>query len=143
MTTQQIILISCLYLVELVVVVYFTRATSRRIGGGLSRWGSRRVFRDGRDRPRQRVGVVASADRPDTILPRAVLPRALDLSYTNLPGYVAVGPAVRLAWVRGVHLYRGDHRPAAGLPVRGDLPGVDGVRAGRCTHHRRRRDLCW
>src|SRR5438132_9133924 len=36
MTTQQIILISCLYLVELVVVVYFTRATSRRILGALA-----------------------------------------------------------------------------------------------------------
>ena len=35
MTTQQIILISCFYLVELVVVVYFTRATSRRIVGAL------------------------------------------------------------------------------------------------------------
>jgi len=36
MTTQQLILISCLYLAELVVVTYFTRATARRIAGALA-----------------------------------------------------------------------------------------------------------
>ena len=35
MTTQQIILWSCVYLVELVAVIYFTRATARRIVGAL------------------------------------------------------------------------------------------------------------
>ena len=33
MTTQQIILWSCGYLIELVVVIYFTRATARRVIG--------------------------------------------------------------------------------------------------------------
>jgi hypothetical protein len=35
MTTQQIILWSCLYLIELLAVIYFTRATARRILGAL------------------------------------------------------------------------------------------------------------
>jgi hypothetical protein len=35
MTTQQIILWSCAYLVELGAVVYFTRATARRVMGAL------------------------------------------------------------------------------------------------------------
>jgi hypothetical protein len=33
MTTQQIILITCLYFVALLIVIYFTRATARRIVG--------------------------------------------------------------------------------------------------------------
>jgi hypothetical protein len=33
MTTRQLIFVTCLYLVELVAVVYFTRATSRRVAG--------------------------------------------------------------------------------------------------------------
>src|SRR2546429_6154125 len=36
MTTQQLIIVTCAYLVALVVVVYFTRATSRRIAGALA-----------------------------------------------------------------------------------------------------------
>jgi hypothetical protein len=36
MTTQQIILWSCVYLVELVAVVYFTRATRRRVVAALA-----------------------------------------------------------------------------------------------------------
>lgn len=35
MTTRQLIVVTCLYLVELVAVVYFTRATSRRIAGAI------------------------------------------------------------------------------------------------------------
>ena len=36
MTTRQLILVTCLYAVALVVVVYFTRATLRRIAGALA-----------------------------------------------------------------------------------------------------------
>jgi hypothetical protein len=36
MTTQQLILITCLYLAELVIVTFFTRATARRIAGALA-----------------------------------------------------------------------------------------------------------
>jgi hypothetical protein len=36
MTIRQIIIVTCAYLVALVVVVYFTRATSRRIAGALA-----------------------------------------------------------------------------------------------------------
>jgi hypothetical protein len=36
MTTQQIILWSCAYLIELVAVVYFTRATARRVMGAMA-----------------------------------------------------------------------------------------------------------
>ena len=35
MTTQEIILWSCAYLVELGAVIYFTRASARRVGGAL------------------------------------------------------------------------------------------------------------
>jgi hypothetical protein len=35
MTTQQIILWACAYLIELVAVIYFTRATVRRVAGAL------------------------------------------------------------------------------------------------------------
>src|SRR3989442_3409442 len=36
MTTRQPILVTCAYLVELVVVIYFTRATSRRVVGAFA-----------------------------------------------------------------------------------------------------------
>jgi hypothetical protein len=36
MTTQQLIVVTCAYMIELVAVVYFTRATSRRIAGALA-----------------------------------------------------------------------------------------------------------
>ena len=36
MTTLQLIVVTCAYLVELVAVVYFTRATSRRVLGALA-----------------------------------------------------------------------------------------------------------
>ena len=36
MTTRQLIVVTCLYLVELVAVVYFTRPTWRRIAGALA-----------------------------------------------------------------------------------------------------------
>jgi hypothetical protein len=36
MTTQQLIIVTCAYLVALVGVIYFTRATSRRIAGALA-----------------------------------------------------------------------------------------------------------
>jgi hypothetical protein len=36
MTTRQIIIVTCAYMVALVVVVYFTRATSRRVVGALA-----------------------------------------------------------------------------------------------------------
>ena len=36
MTTRQLIFVTCAYMVELVVVIYFTRATSRRIGGAFA-----------------------------------------------------------------------------------------------------------
>jgi hypothetical protein len=36
MTTRQLIVVTCLYLIELVAVVYFTRPTSRRIVGAFA-----------------------------------------------------------------------------------------------------------
>ena len=36
MTTQQIIIVTCAYMVALVAVIYFTRATSRRVVGALA-----------------------------------------------------------------------------------------------------------
>jgi len=35
MTTQQIILWTCAYLIEFVAVIYFTRATTRRVMGAM------------------------------------------------------------------------------------------------------------
>jgi hypothetical protein len=110
--------------------------------GGLGRRSSSRAFWDWSDCPRQRGGVVARADLLDSFFSDAVLPRARHLGYANLPRHLAGGAPVRVAWAGGVHWRRGDHRPAAGLPDRGDVPEVDGVRTWRCTHPRRRRDLC-
>jgi hypothetical protein len=39
MTTQQLLVMSCLYLAALVVVAYFTRATPRRLAGALAGTG--------------------------------------------------------------------------------------------------------
>ena len=36
MTTLQLIIVSCAYLVALIVVIYFTRATSRRVVGAFT-----------------------------------------------------------------------------------------------------------
>lgn len=44
MTTQQIILFACGYLVELVAVIYFTRATARRVLGAMAGGASAGLF---------------------------------------------------------------------------------------------------
>src|SRR3989442_11038143 len=36
MTTRQIIIVTCLYFVALLIVIYFTRATARRIAGAFA-----------------------------------------------------------------------------------------------------------
>src|SRR5258708_11188377 len=84
--------------------------------GGLRRWSSRRVFRDGRDCRGQRVRVMARTDLLDpAVLPAAFLPRPLDLGHANLSRHLAAGPTVRLARIGSVRWYGGDHRPAAGV----------------------------
>src|SRR5258707_552382 len=110
-------------------------ATDRR---GLSRRSGSRAFRDGSDRLWQRNRTLARADCLDTVISNAVLLRVDHHGYANLPGYLAGGPQVRLAWYRGVPWGCRDHRPTAGLSLRHEVPGVDGVRAGRCPDHRRR-----
>ena len=71
--------------------------------GSIRRWSSRRVFRDGRDRPQQCVGAVARTDHLDTVLRGAVLRRARHLGNPNLSRYMAAGPSVRVARIDGVH----------------------------------------
>src|SRR6266480_3276279 len=44
MTTAELIIVSCAYLVALIVVVYFTRATSRRLVGALAGGAAVGVF---------------------------------------------------------------------------------------------------
>src|SRR3989442_4929093 len=110
MTTRELIIVSCAYVVALIVVAYFTRATSRRMVGRLCRWRSRRCFRDGRDCPRQCVGFVARADPLDpAVLRGSVFPRSCCLGHANLPRHLASGPPVWLAWTVGLHLHRRDH----------------------------------
>ncbi|HXI61583.1 MAG TPA: hypothetical protein VNF70_02695, partial [Pyrinomonadaceae bacterium] len=44
MTTLELVIVSCAYLVALIVVVYFTRATSRRIVGAFAGGAAVGVF---------------------------------------------------------------------------------------------------
>ena len=142
MTTQQLILISCLYLAELVIVTYFTRATPRRIAGALAGGATVGLFGLG--------AIVLGNAFEFWRVPIFWTPSFLPLfylgfvisGYPNLPRYLAGGSAIRRARTGGVYRCRGDHRPAAGLPNRGEVPGLDGLCTGRCTYPRRRRNLC-
>lgn len=142
MTTQQILLMDCLYLAFLGAVIYFTRATARRIAGGTGRRSCGGVAGAGRNRPRRGASVVAGAVWLDAVLLASVVPRACHLTGPDLPHHLAGGPPVRVARAGGVPGRCGGHRPAAGLPDRGDLPGVDGLRTGRRTRTCRCSDLC-
>ena len=97
MTTRQIIIVTCAYLVALVVVVYFTRATSRRVVGALAGGAAVGCLGMGAI-VLGNAGVVARADLLDTVLPGAVLPRTRHLGYANLSRHLAGGPPVRVAW---------------------------------------------
>ena len=141
MTTQQIILFACAYLIALGAVIYFTRATARRVMGAVAGGAAAGLLG---------VGAIALCESLGWWwVPYASTPYFLALFYlgvsishdANLPRHLAAGPPVRMARPGGVHWYRDGHRPAAGLLYRGDVPEVDGVRTGRCSHPRGRRDL--
>ena len=56
MTTRQLIVVICAYLLELVAVIYFTRATTRRVAGAFvdgaeARASARAQFLDAACRP--------------------------------------------------------------------------------------------
>src|SRR5438445_8372925 len=112
MTTQQIILWSCAYLVELVAVTSFMRATARRIVGGIGRWSCCRFAGAGRDHSVRSPGLVANTICLDAILSTALLLRALNLAGVNLPRHLATGPLLRLARLSGVCCRRCGHWPA-------------------------------
>ena len=122
MTTQQLILISCLYLAELVIVTYFTRATARRIAGALAGGATVGLFGLG--------AIVLGNAFEFWRVPIFWTPSFLPLfylgfvisGYPNLPRYLAGGSAIRRARTGGVYRCRGDHRPAARLLIAAKYP---------------------
>src|SRR6266852_2834441 len=102
MTPLQIIVVTCLYFAALLIVIYFTRATARRIVGAFVGGAAVGLFGMGAIVFWQCLGTVARADCLDAVLPGAVLPWALHLGHANLPRYLAGGSPVRVAWYGGV-----------------------------------------
>jgi len=98
MTPLQIIIVTCLYFVALLIVIYFTRAPRGALWG-LCRRSSRRAFWDGSDLLWQRIRAVARADCLDAVLPLAVL---LRLTITVTPIYLVTWRVVRRFGWRGL-----------------------------------------
>jgi hypothetical protein len=147
MTTNQLIVVTCAYLVALVAVVYFTRATSRRVVGALA--GGAVVGCFG-------MGAIFSAmyrdcgacRSSDTVLLPAVLP-GLSISVTPIYLVTWRGPAsgkglaVRLVVVAVIGPPR-DYLYAAKYPVMVFAPGIAPILADcnlcRYCRPRTRRD---
>ena len=73
MTIRQIIIFTCAYMVALVVVVYFTRATSRRIAGALAGGAAVGCFGT-RHRPNALPATIAPIPKHPTAAPPAKAP---------------------------------------------------------------------
>jgi hypothetical protein len=88
MTTRQLIFVTCAYLVELLAVVYFTRATSRRIVGALAGGAAVGCFG---------MGVVALGNASGLWrVPIATTPYFLTLFYLGF--VVSASPIYLITW---------------------------------------------
>jgi hypothetical protein len=115
MTTRDIILWTCAYLVELGAVIYFTRATARRVVAALVGGAAAGLLG---------MGAVALGEARGwwhipfgstlSFLP-LFLRRPGDLAYANLPRHLATCSPVWLARPGSVHCHCSRHWPAAGL----------------------------
>jgi len=138
MTPLQIIIVTCLYFVALLIVIYFTRATARRIVGPLSAEQAVGLFG---------MGAIFFGNASGLwLVPIVWTPFSSCCStsgchhgYANLSRHLAGGRRFGWrAWRWPWHC--GDYRPAADT-LRFEVPVVDGVRAGDSTDHRRRPGL--
>ncbi len=110
--------------------------------GGSGGRSSRRVYGAGRNRPRQRAGVVAGADLLDAALFGVALPRSCYLVCANLSGHMASGSSVRLARAGCITRLGSGHRTAAGLSNRRGVPRMDHLRKWYRTRTHGRSVLC-
>jgi len=122
-------LVTCAYFVALVVVVYFTRATSRRIAGALAGGAAVGCFGMG--------AIVFGNALGLWRVPIFWTPYFVALFYLGLA--ISCSPFISLpgGWRAGsdaglgsVPWRRGDHRPTARLLVRCEVPGMDGLVPG-------------
>jgi len=141
MTRQQVILWACAYLIELVAVIYFTRATALRIIGALAGGAAAGLFA---------MGAIALCEALGWWwIPFASTPYFLPLFYLGLlisltPIYLVTWRVARRFGWRGLAMCLCVVAVIGppGLPNRLNVPEVDGVRTGRCTDPCGRRDLC-
>ena len=142
MTTLQIIVMSCAYAVVLAAVIYFTRATSRRVAGALAGGAAAGCW-----------GLGAIIVGEEIGLWRDFLPSAHSLwvlFYFGLaiplsPIYLITWRAARRFGWRGLGMcliVAGVVGPPRDYLYAGDVPGVGRVRAGRGSSPGRCRDVC-
>ena len=131
MTTLQILVMTCAYAIALAAVIYFTRATSRRVAGALAGGAAAGCWGLGAIIVGEAIGVW-----------RDFLPSAhgawvlfyLGLAISLSPIYLITWRAARRFGWRGLAvclIVAGSRWPASRLSVRCDVPGVGSVRAGR------------
>lgn len=139
MTTSQLILMTSLYLAAFVGVAYFTLAKAPRIAGSL---GGGAV-----------IGAVAllaialAETQGWWRVPKAgsshfQLLLWLNFERARLLDYLEGGPPLRRTRAGRVHPGSGSNRPAARLPCRRSVPGLDHLLAGHRAGPRHRDDLC-
>jgi len=129
-TKLQIIFVTCAYFVALVVVVYFTRATSRRIAGALAGGAAVGCFGMGAIVFGNALGLWRV---PIFWTPYFVALFYLGLAISCSPiylVYLAGGAPVRMAGLGSVPWRRAIIGPTARLLVRCEVPGMDGLRTG-------------
>src|SRR2546427_8657948 len=102
MTPPQIIVVTCLYFVVLLIVIYFTRANARRIVGAFAGGAAVGLFGMGAIFFGNAVGLWRGADCLDAVLPGAVLRWVDHYGHANLSRYLAGGPPIRTAWYGGL-----------------------------------------
>ncbi|HBB88038.1 MAG TPA: hypothetical protein DC047_10520 [Blastocatellia bacterium] len=140
MTTQQIILWTCAYLVELVAVIYLTRATVRGVLGALVGGAGAGLLG---------LGAIVFCERMGwwqvlfawTAYIMTIFYLGLAVSLTPID-LVTWRLARRFGW-RGLAVFTviDDHRRATALLYRVNVSQVDGVRTGSGSCPRQCRDL--
>ena len=141
MTTQQILLMDCVYLVFLGAVVYFTRATTRRIAGALAGGGAAGLLA---------LGMIALGEAqgwwriPSGSAPYFRLQLFLGLAISMAPTFLIIWRVVRRFGSRGLAVFLGavavigpprDYMIAAAFPEWMTFsPGVAPILADAVTY---------
>jgi hypothetical protein len=117
MTTQQLLLVTtCVYIVAMLVTVYCTRATTRRLVGALAGGGAVAVVGVGVELLCQSLGFWRYPSTDSRYGPPLMYPR------NPRPHRLAGDAAFRLAWASSVPRRRDGRGHAAGLSGRGTGP---------------------